>query len=211
MPKKRVKLDYSAVLPALPRTVNRREYSLCIIAVEGAAKEPGYFKRFGSNRLVVKTLGPTPGESNEPEGLLAQLAKFFSQQDIQPEDTCWLVFDVDHRTQDTLISVFRAARRKRFNVAISNPCFEFWLFLHKFEHHQVPAEVLSAPLNDRSKVMKRYVGYDHKNRKLFQFREDVEDAIRRANAQAYTEGTVPFPGTTVHELVKTLPLTGHGA
>lgn len=55
------------------------------------------------------------------------------QRDPDGFDEVWCVFDVDDFHEDVHQAVAQAARAK-IRLAISNPCFEFWLILHFVDH-----------------------------------------------------------------------------
>ena len=48
-----------------------------------------------------------------------------------PYDSVWAVFDTERAdTNPKLNDALQKAKANRINVALSNPCFEFWLLLH---------------------------------------------------------------------------------
>lgn len=56
------------------------------------------------------------------------------QTSIEPGDQRWLLLDTDHIVRGEHLREFtttlQQARQSEINVALSNPCFEFWLWLH---------------------------------------------------------------------------------
>jgi len=51
----------------------------------------------------------------------------------------WLVIDTDRWPAKTLHRIAKYCQRKGWGIAISNPCFELWLYLHK---EPLPVEVI---------------------------------------------------------------------
>jgi hypothetical protein len=49
---------------------------------------------------------------------------------FDPGDQVWCVFDVDENTDDQLQKAKKEACKNRIGIAISNPCFEIWYYLH---------------------------------------------------------------------------------
>jgi hypothetical protein len=64
------------------------------------------------------------------------------QRDILPDDQLWVLLDTDHRTRGTHAPGFERALQDAANagirVAISNPCFEIWLWAHVREFADAP-------------------------------------------------------------------------
>jgi RloB-like protein len=98
--------------------------------------------------------------------------------------------------------VCRLAIQKRFQLAISNPCFEFWLLLHK-EDSMHPA----GKCSDVSARLRAVMGhYNKTNLDLSEFKSGVDIAIQRAK-QLDTNPQSRWPaheGTHVYKLVESL-------
>ena len=114
----------------LERKHDRRSAKLFIIATEDRYAPDQYFGMFGSHKVQVKVLETLNGQS-APQYVLERLDKFKKKYDLSDEDELWLLLDVDRWVKPTqLIAVCPEARQKGYQLAISNPCFEIWLFLH---------------------------------------------------------------------------------
>lgn len=109
-------------------------------------------------------------------------------------DECWAVFDVDSFGQakgagapSNLVQSISAAGRNGVKLAISNPCFEYWLLLHFCDH--------AAHLPDYKAVrerMKPHVrDYDKSGVRISDFFDGIHDAISRAQKR---DGTQTPPG-----------------
>ena len=211
MPKSKIKLQYDVVLP---RVVNRRESKLFIIATEGEKREPDYFKKFGSTNIKMIILEGTGGLS-APTQLIEKLDEYRkdSNKDFGEGDECWIVFDTDHHNEADMEDILKASKTGGFSVAVSNPCFEYWLFLHRFDAHELPPticdeEVLQRPHRMKNVLKETLAGYDFKKALYREFRENVARAVKSAKNQrsVSTKPLPDCPGTDVWRLVEKLPI-----
>ena len=112
------------------KTGKRKPLRLLIIVCEGSRTEPTYFNRYrerGSG-LKIKTLNCGDTDPvNLVEFALRQIEK--NDLDLSGGDEIWCVFDVDSNSNDSLEKARRLATGK-VKIALSNPCFELWYFLH---------------------------------------------------------------------------------
>jgi hypothetical protein len=106
---------------------------LFVIATEGEKTEPIYFQEFTPGRegnFCLKILETRNGKS-KPLDVLARLIQFEKQQKPGPKVEYWAVIDRDSWTEDDLNDVAREiANRPNYYLALSNPCFELWLWFH---------------------------------------------------------------------------------
>jgi len=62
---------------------------------------------------------------------------------LREDDECWLVLDTDHHLEGphraNLIETILEAEKDDVHVALSCPCFEFWLLLHHMDEFQAQA------------------------------------------------------------------------
>ncbi len=218
MPNSRIKIWRNAVLP---RVIGKRDSSFCVIAVDGAEAEPKYFEKFGDSRIKVKVL-PTEEGHSQPTHILDRLKnakQSLQEEDAMDSDEYWMVFDVDERDEEALKAICAKAKEEGFQVAISNPCFEFWLFLHSFDVKELDQSVKLLPQEKRPKEMKRLLGELSKKlgKNYYQnllklpykeFRENVQRAVRRAkeHEQGNRKCHPDFPGSHVYKLVEALPI-----
>lgn len=127
MPDKRI------IRPKARRSGNR-DARLIIIASEGTKTERRYFEDLASaywnSKIHVKVLERS-NTTSDPDYVLSQLDKFKLDYRVKPGyDELWLVIDLDRWGARKLAKVCRQAIQKHYDVAVSNPCFEFWLLLH---------------------------------------------------------------------------------
>jgi hypothetical protein len=130
-----------------PRPLTREEKAyrddrLFIIATEDTYAPERYFSIFSSSRIHVKVL-ETPRDCglSAPEHVLERLDQFVSEHDDwMEEDEFWLMLDTDHWIEPNHIQnytkICTEALGKRYQLAHSNPCFEFWLLLHITDWNQ---------------------------------------------------------------------------
>lgn len=150
-----------------------REQRVPILVVCGGERtEPRYFdglKRAYRNSAVNVTIKK---KGACPEDVVGYALKLREQSGDAYEET-WCVLDVDDFDLAPCISL---ARRHRVGLAISNPCFEYWLLLH-FE----PCSAHLAGYTDAFARLTRHVPHYQKNELRFaDFVPGVEAAVERA-------------------------------
>jgi hypothetical protein len=106
--------------------------NLVVIAVEGQKTEPQYFRmlqqEFGS-RIKLEIVADNQHKSS-PKYVLERLLLVKKKLDLKDDDVCWMVIDVDGNSK-ILPKIFKEAKCNDCKIAISNPCFEIWLALHR--------------------------------------------------------------------------------
>lgn len=109
-----------------------RDSALFVIACEGAVREREYFEHLGeySTRIRFNVLQNTNGNS-APKWLLDSAARYTEETKLTDDDQLWFVMDTDHWPDQQLRTIHEECeKRKNWFMALSNPCFEVWLFLH---------------------------------------------------------------------------------
>ncbi len=186
----------------IDRKANVRDSRLYIIATEGEVTEKQYFEMFKHPRVKVHVLPTQADHKSAPAHLISRLSDFKETYDIAKNDQLWLVFDVDHRKQKELDTVCRLATQKRFQLSISNPCFELWLLLHKAD--AIPSAGKCGEIEAQLRALMGQ--YNKTNIDLSQFEPGINDAIRRAK-QLDTNRQSRWPadtGTHLYKLVESL-------
>lgn len=127
MPKRNTNRSYK-------RGEAHRDARLFIIVTEGE-REDRYFGWFDrkSQRIQVQ-LVPRQGQASAPKHFLARLSQYLDEggRDPEMEDSIWFVLDVDTWTRESIDElVVTCSQAPNWHLAISNPCFEVWLNLHK--------------------------------------------------------------------------------
>ncbi|HZM78073.1 MAG TPA: RloB family protein [Candidatus Limnocylindrales bacterium] len=93
-------------------------------------------------------------------------------------DSAWCVVDVDHyeREGKRITEAFALADAAEISLAVSNPCFEYWLLLH---HDDCGAPFLRC--DEVSLRLPKVVGgYDKRRLRFSDFMNGLEDAVKRA-------------------------------
>lgn len=176
-----------------------------VIATEGEKTEKIYFdvwKQKVQRTLVLKIIEAKEGDSS-PGKVLKRLEKFLkgkSEYDAKNGDEFWLVIDRDRWEEKEILDVYEECRKKRFNLALSNPCFELWLNFHQ-ENPKSP-KTCSGCLKEVKNLLKgKYDKNDYDAAKLI---VDVACAIETSR-RLHEDKTEPFPadtGTHVYLLVE---------
>ena len=120
-----------------------RDYKLFAIACEGSKREPEYFKilRYLSKKIAVdviedivseeEALSINPNKS-APKWVLDRAIRYIEKEGLNNQDDLWIVMDVDRWSEEQLREVASYCDQfPNWNIVISNPCFEVWLYFHK--------------------------------------------------------------------------------
>lgn len=106
---------------------------LFVVATEGAETEPIYFSEFHPGRdggFRLKILG-NPKHRTRPLEVLGRLIDYERRERPGPNTEYWAVMDRDAWSSAELDEVSREiGKRPNYHLALSNPCFELWLWLH---------------------------------------------------------------------------------
>jgi len=121
-----------------------RDDRLFVIATDDTYAPLQYFNAFQLSRVKILVVPTQDGTSAAPH-VLARV----EQYEVEEDDQRWMLLDTDHYTRPdhaaTFLHALTDARKKGINVALSNPCFDFWLLLH----HVQEVSRLSAIKNAR--------------------------------------------------------------
>lgn len=138
----------------------RRKSSLVIIAVEGVT-ESNYFgslrQRYHNSRIREVVIFPPIDGKSDPRYVLNNLRSIIQERGDYSIgfDSLWIVIDVDGRPDKILSDVCQEARTLGAGVAISNPCFDLWLYLHLADlDDQVQSVFWSDNVMERSQNVK---------------------------------------------------------
>jgi hypothetical protein len=155
-----------------------------------------YFDFFSITRVKVHVVATEDGKS-VAQHVLEKLLSYETEED----DERWMLLDTDHCTQGNhLPSFIRAitdAKQRGVKVALSKPCFEFWLLLHHIEDSHV--EVLPNADHVERKLRMTLGEYNKTSLKLEHYPlASVADACQRAERLdgAVTGGDIPISNTS---------------
>lgn len=113
-------------------------------------------------------------DDGAPSQLVTYATKVW-ERDRDGFDEVWCVFDVDEFGADVDAAVV-AARRADVSLAISNPCFEFWLILHFKDHCAWLRDFHAA----KAALCRHVRDYDKTKLTFDAFAPGIPDAIDRA-------------------------------
>lgn len=135
-----------------------------LIVCEGSKTEPEYFHAIRQRwRLATLQVLIVPSQGKTDPCNLVELA-IEKRQELEDDDRwekgdrAWVAFDGDEHIEKSLDAWNKAlsrARGQKIELAITNPCFEFWYLLHFQDHFaQITRKKAEALLN------KHLPGYD---------------------------------------------------
>lgn len=122
-----------------------RDYKLFAIACEGEKREPEYFRLFSfmSKRIKVDIIEDVVSDENvtnrykhthrsAPRWVLDRAITYIDKEGLIEDDELWFVIDTDRWTDRQIrYLVDFCNNHPNWHIAISNPCFEVWLYFHK--------------------------------------------------------------------------------
>lgn len=194
------------------REIKKRILILC----EDEKSSLLYFKSFKKDEEFKRHLSAVSvdvyhPENNSPWGLVKDAIKRrdFQEEEKNPYDEIWVVFDKDKHTN--IPEAYKLAKKEKINIAISIICFEFWVLLH-FEY-------TTKPFNKCDELIKyikskKYISNYQKCSNCFDIiRDKITTAIANAkkveksNKNALNRGTKVYrlsAYTDVHKIVEIL-------
>ncbi len=118
-------------------------------------------------------------------------------------DERWMLLDTDHYTkrehQKSFRKAIKEAEEQGVRVALSRPCFEFWLLLHHLTRQNPGLQTLSTAKDVETFLRKTLGSYNKRNLKTEDFPlEKVPQAIREGRAidASVTGGDIPGANTS---------------
>ncbi|MGN6177914.1 MAG: RloB family protein [Mucilaginibacter sp.] len=189
-----------------------RDYKLFAIACEGGKREPQYFNvfRYLSPRLTVdviedivtdEEMGVHYENKSAPKWVLDRAVRYIEKEGLAPEDELWFVLDKDRWTNQQLREIHEYCQQQpNWHVAISNPCFEAWLYFHKKSNIDMS---ISRTCNDFKKEISTF---DKGGYHPLRFIPHIKDAIITSehaddNIGYFMPG---FKKTKMYELAKSV-------
>ena len=179
-----------------------RDSKLIIHAVEGNQTEKQYFSIFRKTRIQIKILASADNRS-APEYVLERLISYKDDYQLDDNDELWLMIDVDRWGDKKLSEIARYANQRGYGMAVSNPCFEVWLYLH--------FSLISGNISNCGRVKQmlknKIGGYKSGNIPAEKFEPFVEDAVDRAKSIDSKSDEQRWPnktGTHVYRVVENI-------
>lgn len=189
--------DYSTL-------ADRRSAGVFVIACEGEKTEAAYFSHFteGLRRVRVVPLPTGKDGQSSPAHLVERLNQIVGQFS---EAQAWLVLDSDHHFEPnhrrSTQSALDEARRRGYQIAVSNPCIELWFVLH--------LEEVAAPCDEpfcTARLKELLSNYNHSRYNPEELRAGIAGAIERARAldAAPDQQNPRNPGSRIYQLMDAL-------
>ncbi len=200
---------------------NTKEVYLISIASEGKTEEQ-YFDGIHDldsseiikvERLEKSDKTDTKSHPNHVIDLLDERKEDWIEHGIEASEL-WMVVDRDRQnvSKEQLNSIIDKCKLEGYNLALSNPTFEFWLLLHITDLQKYSVDDLLN--NEKVNKTRRFIdkelsiilnGYNKKNLKFERFEDGINDAIIRAKEMQTNNGNlIDELGTSVCLLVEKL-------
>ena len=118
-----------SVNPTPRRRPSRDTKPVTYVFCEGEKTEPTYFSRWRERGMSLQIIKVS---HTDPCGIIRDAQELISDRSFEPSqgDSVWCVYDVDANSDAILAKAAALAKRNRFDIALSNPCFELWYILH---------------------------------------------------------------------------------
>lgn len=179
----------------------RRIKKIFIIVPEGEKTEQIYFDQFNNQSTIIKIICRKPKHS-APKYLLKEIIKVVKEDKLRSGDEAWIVLDKDKWNENDINDLHEKGKGKvKYELAVSNPCFEYWLLLH-FENGKGITDS-----NNCVKCLRKYIKEYKKNDYSTDILIDkIPKAIERAKAKDIPSSPWPCKtkGTTVYKLVESI-------
>jgi hypothetical protein len=204
----------------ISQSIEPSKIFIFIIATEGNLTEKLYFEGFNEkahelgikDRVIVEVLDRDDTKS-APQYVKELLDEYKHEYGVESEEL-WMVIDRDRQntSREFLIELVHTCKEACYNIALTNPCFEFWLLLHVADINQYTPEVLfqNAKVNSKRRFIDRELscqlgGYDKTKLKFEKFQPHLRTAIAQAELFAVeVHEIIDALGTNLHILVKNI-------
>jgi hypothetical protein len=214
------------ITPRKPQTKDYRKFF--VIAAEGQDTERIYFESLQvwlkthlqqnlQNPIVkIEFLKREENDKNNSAAgnVIKQLDAYKKFYAVDEQDELWLVLDRDRQNFKikNLAEIVQQCKQKNYELAITNPCFEFWLLLHltDFKNYDEQDLLGNEPKTKNSKrfleaeLTKLLGSYGKSSYQAMKLIESIDFAINQAQeldlqgSETWHENRI---GTRLHILV----------
>lgn len=182
----------------------RQEKPIFVIATEGEVTERIYFEKIKEkyrDKYTIYILPTNRGSNSAPKHVIQRLEDFIRRKvsTRRKKDEFWAVIDDDNRGEKQLTDAYDKCQTKRFNLAVSNPCFELWL-----NYHQDNPTSPKTCTECRKHLRKLLGNYDKNNYDVDKLVENINKALEKCR-NLHKDKVEPFPketGTHVYLLIE---------
>ncbi len=181
-----------------------------------------YFEEFKESEIFNNDLiylhllkRPKSDTNSAPNHVFNKLKKEAKDEyNFERNDELWMIIDTD-RWKNIEEMVLECERQENMFVAVSNPCFEFWLLLHIKDISEYSSEEIELILQNRkvslnrnyvdSKIAEILGSYNKSNPKPELFIPTIESAIKQAKNLNISDENFPKSlGSFVYKIVEKL-------
>ncbi|HAU0606122.1 TPA: RloB domain-containing protein [Legionella pneumophila] len=183
------------------RPVATREYrKVFTIFPEGEKTENCYFTILRGINETVNIIVKKGDKKNEPDQILSRAKKHIREHGVSKNEQIWLVIDVDGRAESSFKGCFEWEKTNtKYNLAISNPKFEYWLLMH-FENG---GDGVKNSSDCMTKLIKRIPSYTKSNISTREItKESCTEAVNNGERKHRTVEVLQGNCSTVYKLVK---------
>ncbi len=165
-----------------------------VLIVEGRnVTETLYFRQYNKPHTgyILKVLAS--GSSTDPEGMLANLDRFWKENDLDPSkgDRGFIVLDLDCDDRKGQLIKKLEEKSKTAQFVVSNPCFEVWFLLHfRYTTHAF------SNSTELIRELRRFISDYEKNRDVSEILSSHTDAAfenAKKLIRYHTENRAPWP------------------
>ena len=189
----------------------RQTHPVYVIVCEGKKTEPIYFDNFRQrNRPIqIEILTGAAGKSYEAIIKEATAAKKKYITGLENGGELWCVSDVDGVTTLQLDKYKKDAKAIGAKIALSNPCFELWYYLH-FAYTTATIKNYGELVKKLPKVLQPYAKEENIYHKLKDSENTAITNAKKLEAHHKAEGRQDcldiqvLPYTSVYKLVEKL-------
>ncbi len=200
---------------------NTKDVYLISIASEGKTEEQyfdGIHDLDSSEIIKVERLAKsdetdTKSHPNHVIDLLDERKEYWEEHGIEASEL-WMVVDRDSQnvSKKQLNTIIDKCKSEGYNLALSNPTFEFWLLLHisDLQNYSIDDLLNNEKVNKTRRFIDKELsnilkGYNKKNLRFERFEDGINDAIIRAKGmQTNNDDLIDELGTSVCLLVEKL-------
>lgn len=195
---------------------------IIVLAFEGNDTEEIYFDEFKSSEIFDNALiflhllkRPKTDTNSAPNHVFKKLKKEAKDEyNFKDTDELWMIIDTD-RWKSIPDIISECKKQSNMFVAVSNPCFEFWLLLHikniaDYDENELALILKNAKVSNKknyvdSKITEILGSYNKSNPKPELFLPTVDFAIEQAKQLDTNDDEYPEKlGSHVYKIVEKL-------
>lgn len=199
---------------------SKEKEKIFILAFEGNKTEDKYFSefknspKFNDELIYLHLLGREKDDTNSaPIHVYKKLKKEAKEEyNFNKNDELWMIIDTD-RWKNIPEIIEACTKAENMFVAVSNPCFEFWLLLHIKDISEFTEEELNLILENQkisrkrtyvdSKIIEVLGSYNKSNLKADDFLPHLDFAVSQSKKLDNKKETYPLKlGSHIYKLIE---------